>query len=128
MAQRKCVYCNKPIESRRIKYCSDVCQFRFTEIKKEEEKHLPPPSKRNENYFHMYTGSELPKSGQGKRSGGMVEGAMSSIRIITEEVVEVNRGNLQEHFSFNPKPTFIRLGNEERVKRGDIEKRFGIEI
>ena len=129
---KNCVKCGKEIPNRN-KFCSDHCKWWYNSIKKDNERHLPPFRKRNKNYFAMVTGSEWAKSSsrQGRRSGGTIMGSMSAmIPVATEEIVEVNKDNLDRHFKGIPgfTPVYIRLGDETRIKKENIYKEFGIKL
>jgi hypothetical protein len=133
MEIKKCAHCSKELTNRRRKFCNDSCKYWYNSIKKDNESHLPPVKKRNRNYFRMVTGSEWAKSGsrQGKRAGHMVMGSMAAmVRQTTEEIVEVNKENLQQHFKGIPgyMPVGIRTGSGEFFKKDEIEKEYGITI
>ena len=130
LAVRSCVRCEKVLENKRKKFCSEKCKFWFNNIKKENEKYLPPLKKRTELFFYMITGSERIKSSstQGKRSGGMITGSMSAMVYCTvEEVVELNQENINTHFKGiqSYTPCYIRLGTLEIIKKENIFSRLG---
>lgn len=88
--------CDSEVKNSRSKFCSDSCKWWYNNIKRDRERHLPPVRKRTQEYFSMVVGSERANrgTGQGRRSGGMVRGAMSdmSIRCTVEEVVTFKIG------------------------------------
>ena len=133
LSVRSCLHCKTNLSNNRKKYCSDKCKYWYNSIKKDNEKHLPPAKKRNENYFYMVIGSEWAKGSQrqGKRVNGMVTGSMAAMVSVTvEEVVPITKENIIRHFKgiqgFTPH--FIRLGNMELIKKEDIKNRFGIPL
>ena len=133
MAEKRCNKCDKPLENKRRKYCSESCKYWYNTIKRDEEKHLPPVKKRTNKYFMMIVGSEWAKgqSRQGKRSGSMVTGSMAAmVRCTVEEVVLITKENLERHFKGIPgcKPNYIRLGDGTTILKEDIEKTTGIKI
>lgn len=105
--------CENTIEGRK-KYCSDRCKYLHNAIRKDNEKHLPPIKKRNQNYFYMQTGkieNSLKGKQQGRRSGHMVKGSMSAIIYFMAEVIApVTLENIEKHFRANSyMPTHARL-------------------
>lgn len=98
-----CPRCNEPITNPRKKYCDDRCRYWFNMIKREKESHLPPVRKRTHEFFRMVTGWQWNSlRGQGRRSGGMIRGAMAArIQMMTEEIAPVTAENLQRHFFGN---------------------------
>lgn len=126
--------CEKEVASNRKKFCCDSCKWWYNNIKRQKESHLPPVKKRTKEYFSMVVGSERAnkRSGQGRRSGGMVRGSMSDIFIMVaiEEVVEFNEENARKHFAGIPGhlPTSLRLGDGTRLEKREVESHFGIKI
>lgn len=128
---KNCIQCQKPIESKRKKYCSDHCKYWYNHIKKYNERDMAPVRKRTEKWFFMVTGSTWNSRGQGKRMGGTIKGAMSAmVRHTVESLVEVNEENVRRHFKGIPGylPNYMRLGTEEKVFVKDIYERFGFTI
>lgn len=110
--------CNNPVTGRK-QYCSDRCRYWENVMKKEEEKHLPPKKYRTDKYFSMVIGSSLGGRGQGKRSGGMIMGGMSSVLIAQETIVEATQDNLKKHFSFDVHTAYLCGGG--RITRKEWE-------
>lgn len=101
--------------------------------KQEREKHLPPVRKRNKNFFKAAVGAGFNLRGQGRRSGGMVKGAMGAmVPILNEEIQGVSKENLIKHFeglpNWNYYPKGIKLGDGTYVKKEDIETVTGIAL
>ena len=132
MAEKLCPKCGKNITNSRKKYCSDYCKYWYNQIKKDNERGLPPVKKRSENYFYKIVGSKWAKSErQGKRSGGMITGSMAArVEVTIEEIVPVTPENIREHFKgiWNYEPIYMKLGNQERVYKKDIFSKYGIEV
>lgn len=132
-AEKCCARCGKVLENKRRKFCNDTCKYWYNSIRKEKEKYLPPLKKRNRNYFKMVTGSEWAKgtSRQGKRVGHMIMGSMAAmVRIRTEEIVEVNKENLERHFKgiTGYIPLGITTGCGTWIKKEEIQKEYGITL
>lgn len=125
-----CVKCGNPTGSKRKKYCSESCKYWYNLIRKEKESHLAPLRKRTDKWFYIVTGSKWAKSTrQGKRCGHMVTGGMAAmVNVTVEQLVEVNEQNILKHFAGIPgyEPSYMRLGNQERVYRNDILQMFGV--
>lgn len=129
---RTCKQCDKELHRTRYKktYCSDVCKWRFNDLKKDREKHLAPARKRNSNFFSMLIGKEWARSkGQGRRSGGMIKGAMSArVECTFEEWTEITPENLKKHFQGIGSyiPSYIRTGDERIIKKEEITNELGV--
>lgn len=128
---KTCKQCNKPLTNTRKSYCDDHCKWRFNMLKQEREKHLPPVRKRTKDYFRAAVSAGFDLRGQGRRSGGMVKGAMGAmVPILNEQIQEVNKENLVKHFeglpNWNYYPKGIKLGDGTWVPKEDIETVTGI--
>jgi len=55
---RKCIYCGKELKGRRIKYCDDLCNFRYLSIKNDV------PSKRR-----IAQSLRMSRAGRSQRAG-----------------------------------------------------------
>ena len=88
-------------------------------MKKDDERGLPPKKYRTDKYFSMVIGSSLGGRGQGKRSGGMIMGGMSSVSVAQETISEVTGENLKKHFSFDVHIAYLCGGG--RITREDWE-------
>ncbi|MCW8966439.1 MAG: hypothetical protein OQK82_07115 [Candidatus Pacearchaeota archaeon] len=128
---KHCPRCNKELQNKRKKYCSEVCKYWYNAIRKEKEKHLAPAKKRNKDHFSMVVGSEWARSrGQGKRCNGMIKGAMGArVESTVEEWVPVTLENIKKHFQGIPHyvPTHVRLGNDERLSKEEIFRKLNYE-
>ncbi len=61
----------------------------------------------------------------------MITGSMSArVNVTVEKIVEVSKENIIKHFEGIPiyKPHFMRLGNQETIKKEEVFERFGITI
>jgi hypothetical protein len=128
---KNCKQCKKDTGSNRKQYCSESCKWRYNSIKKDNEKHLPPVKKRNENFFRMVVGSTWDGKGQGRRSGGLIKGAMSAmVRVTVEEYAEVNSHNIKRHLKGIPGyiPNGIQLCNGVYIDKMHIKTKLGIDI
>ena len=129
--KKKCAWCEKELDNNRRKFCNDSCKWRYNDLKKDREKHLPPAKKRNENFFHMIVGSTWNGKGQGRRSGHMVKGAMAAmVRITVEEYAPVNKENVLKHLRGIPGhiPNGVKLCNGKWIPRSSIEAELGIKL
>ena len=114
--------CNNPVEGR-DHYCSDQCRYWEGVLRKEDNRGLPPKKYRTDKYFSMVTGSRLGSRGQGRRSGSMVKGGMSSVLTAIETITEVTNENLKKHFSHDVHTAYLCGGG--RITREDFEKMVG---
>lgn len=99
----------------RKQYCSDRCKYWENQIKKDEEKGLPPKKKRTAQYFYKYSHTAFSK-GQGKRRGDMITGAMTGTPTPFFIISETTTENLRDHF----KHQFIHIAelcNGELISR-----------
>lgn len=94
---KNCLKCGKELSNNRKKFCDDHCKYWYNIVRKEKEAYLAPFKKRNKNFFSMIIGYHNSlKYGQGRRSKGMVKGAMGAIvNITTKEWAEVNYDNIK---------------------------------
>ena len=80
----------------------------------------------------MVTGVERYNSkGQGKRSGGCIQGSMSAmIYGTTESIVLVSEENVRKHFDgiWNYKPTYMRMGDQSRIQKEDVLSKLNINL
>ena len=76
---------------------------------------MPPASKRTDEYFSMVTG--ISSSAWGPSS-------------TVEEMVPVTMENILNHFKGVPGyyPDYMRLGNDERIYKKDVQERFNIKL
>ncbi len=117
-----CVTCGNSIKNKRRQYyCSDLCKWndRFYAS-------AHPAKQRTHLYFNCFLKAGLGGKGQGKRSRGMVTGAMSSNLNYQHCLLEVTEENLRLHADRIKKAGVessyrgIRLGNGQMIKNEDI--------
>lgn len=124
---KTCARCGEQIGNRK-KFGSVHCKYWFNSIKREKEKHLPPFKKRNKEWCYVYVkiGNTISHRGQGKRTGGMVQGSMAAnVQYEIAEIMQFSFENLKKHFSAkhgNPYiPATIRLGDGTVMKKAEAE-------
>ncbi|USD35470.1 MULTISPECIES: hypothetical protein [Vibrio] len=91
--------CNNTTEGRKH-YCSERCKYWEGQLRKDENRHLPPLHQRNDEHFYAII-SVCCLSGQGRRAGGTVKGGMSASILPTFAIQKVTDDNLRKHFSFS---------------------------
>jgi len=123
---KNCIRCNSELSNIRKKFCSNSCKFWFNKIKKDQEAHLPPASKRTANWFYCLVGvrTEFAKS---KRSGLMVSGNMcAATRHTVEELLPASPENIARHFEGLPehKPSYAAFGDGSFLTREEAMQKF----
>lgn len=92
--------CDKETQGRHF-YCSDHCRYWELQMRKDDNKGKPIKKYQNNNYFAMAVSCSLGGSQQGKRSGNMIKGGMSSVVSVNETIVPLTLNNLKTHFSMS---------------------------
>jgi endogenous inhibitor of DNA gyrase (YacG/DUF329 family) len=116
---KNCKRCSKALENKRHSFCSDRCKYLFNSKKRDDERYVAPPRKRNSHFFYQFQCTKVSK-GQGRRCGSTIQGSMSVGREPIYIAKPVCLCTLWQHFKNSHNLRYAQLCDGNSIYREEF--------